>query len=126
MTPEQVSLQQRIAAGRIGIPARAPVQPKGSAKFAQVLDETRKGVRFSAHAQTRLQSRNIQMTEEILGKLDKAVANAEKKGSRDSLILLSDLAFVVNVPNRTVITAMDGKSMKDNIVTNIDSTVIAS
>ncbi len=125
MSPEQVNLQQRIAAGQIGAAPKPRTVARNKANFAQVLDQAKGSVRFSAHARTRLHSRNITMTDEILGKLDKAVENAERKGSRDSLILLSDLAFVVNVPNRTVITAMDGKTMKDNIVTNIDSTVIA-
>jgi flagellar operon protein len=93
--------------------------------FAQVLEKAQAGLKFSAHAQSRLTSRNIDMTPEMMGKLDRAVEGAAKKGAKDSLILLSDLAFIVNIPNRTVVTAMDGKSMKDNIVTNIDSTVIA-
>jgi flagellar operon protein len=65
------------------------------------------------------------MTPEILGKLEKAVAGAASKGSRDSLILMKNLAFIVNIPNRTVITAMDGENMKENVFTNIDSAVIA-
>jgi flagellar operon protein len=83
-------------------------------------------LKFSAHASSRLKSRNIEVTPDIMGKLEKAVAGAESKGSRDSLIFVKDLAFIVNVPNRTVITAMDGESIKDNVFTNIDSTVIAS
>jgi len=93
--------------------------------FAQLLKEHDGDLTFSAHAQSRMKSRNIHMTTEIMSKLDKAVAGAEKKGSQDTLVLLSNLAFIVNVPNKTIITAMEGKSIKDNIFTNIDSTVIA-
>ncbi|NLL15152.1 MAG: flagellar protein [Fibrobacter sp.] len=96
-----------------------------SAGFSEQLRSKIEGVRFSAHATTRLKSRNIEMTEEIIGKLEKAVSGAADKGARDSLILMKDLAFIVNIPNRTVITAMDGESIKQNIFTNIDSAVIA-
>jgi len=82
-------------------------------------------VRFSAHAETRLKSRNIEITPEVMSKLEKAVDGARTKGCRDSLVLLKDLAFIVNIPNKTVITAMDGESLRENIFTNIDSTVIA-
>ena len=40
------------------------------------------------------------------------------------ILMNNDLAFVVSVTNRTVITAMDGSSIKDNVFTNIDSAVI--
>ncbi|MBD3345465.1 MAG: flagellar biosynthesis protein [Chitinivibrionales bacterium] len=98
---------------------------KNGIEFGRILEQSRRNVRFSAHAKSRLVSRNITMTPEMTAKLDKAVEGARAKGSRDSLILLSDMAFIVNIPNRTVVTAMDGNSMKDNVVTNIDSTVIA-
>jgi flagellar operon protein len=93
--------------------------------FSKVLAAKAKDLKFSAHAQARLKSRNIEMTPEILQKLDKAVDGAAKKGSKDSLVLLSDLAFIVNIPNRTVVTAMDGSRVKENVFTNIDSAVIA-
>jgi flagellar operon protein len=93
--------------------------------FSQMLKEKNGELKFSAHAKTRIKSRNINMTNDIISKLDKAVAGAEKKGSQDTLVLLTDLAFIVNIPNKTVITAMEGSSIKDNIFTNIDSTVIA-
>ncbi|OGJ84281.1 MAG: flagellar protein [Candidatus Raymondbacteria bacterium RifOxyA12_full_50_37] len=80
---------------------------------------------FSSHAQTRLKSRGIDFSAELMDRLSGAVDRAATKGSRDSLVLMQDLALIVNIKNRTVITAMDGKSVKDNIFTNIDSAVIA-
>jgi flagellar operon protein len=59
-----------------------------------------------------------------MSKITAAVGKAREKGSRDSLILMSDLALVVSVRNNTVITAVDGESLKDNVFTNIDSAVI--
>jgi flagellar operon protein len=95
------------------------------ASFADVFAKKVDGLRFSAHAESRMISRNIELTPELMGKLEKAVAGAASKGSRDSLIVTKQCAFIVNIPNRTVITAMDGESVKENIFTNIDSAVIA-
>jgi len=121
MTVQQIDILRQVQGLRgVGTPREA-----GSAQFAKVLQQTQQSVKFSAHAQARLASRNIEVTPEMQGKLERAVTGAAQKGSKDSLILLQNLAFVVNVPNRTVITAMDGSNMRDSIITNIDSTVIA-
>jgi flagellar operon protein len=82
-------------------------------------------IKFSAHATSRMSSRRIAMTPELMGKLEKAVTGAANKGARESLVLLKNCAFIVNIPNRTVVTAMDGESLKENIFTNIDSAVLA-
>lgn len=83
-------------------------------------------VEFSAHALDRIRQRNVQLTQDDLLKIDKAVSQAEAKGARDSLILLRDLAFVVNIQNKRVVTALSGDSARDNVFTNIDSAVLAS
>jgi len=98
---------------------------QGKVSFSDELRARIDGIKFSAHANTRIKSRNIELTPEIIGKLEKAVSGAATKGARDSLILMKDLAFIVNIPNRTVITAMDGESIRENVFTNIDSAVIA-
>ena len=81
-------------------------------------------IKFSQHAQQRLQTRNIQLTPADLARIDAAVDKAAAKGARDSLILMKELAFVVSVKNKTVITAVDGNSMQEHVFTNIDSAVI--
>lgn len=83
------------------------------------------GVRFSAHAQTRLNSRQISLGASQLDRLDGAVKAAAGKGSRDALVLMDDLAMVVSVQNRTVVTVVDKANLKQNVFTNIDSAVIA-
>ena len=93
--------------------------------FAEVLRKKVDGLKFSAHAASRMSSRGIGLTPELMNKLEKAVAGAAGKGARDSLILTKQCAFIVNIPNRTVVTAMDGENLKENIFTNIDSAVIA-
>jgi flagellar operon protein len=81
-------------------------------------------VKFSGHAQERLSASKRQISEVELKQLSQAVDRAAQKGSRDTLVLMKDLALVVSVKNRTVITAVDGDRMKENIFTNIDSAVI--
>ncbi|MGE5613915.1 MAG: TIGR02530 family flagellar biosynthesis protein [Bacillota bacterium] len=81
-------------------------------------------VKFSKHAEYRLKSRNISLTAEQRGRIGEAVAKAESKGIRDSLVLMDNLAFVVNVRNRTVITVANSDELKENVFTNIDGTVI--
>ncbi len=82
-------------------------------------------VRFSAHAQRRIQARNIPFGTEEAARLDRAVEKAAGKGARESLILMDDLALVVSVKNRVVITAVDAKSRKEDVFTNIDSVVLS-
>ncbi|WP_110933114.1 TIGR02530 family flagellar biosynthesis protein [Paenibacillus bouchesdurhonensis] len=81
---------------------------------------------FSNHAVKRLEQRGIRLQPEQLHQIESAIDNAAAKGAKDSLILMKDMALIVNVHNRTVVTAMDGSSMRDNVFTQIDSAVIIS
>jgi len=87
--------------------------------FQQELDK----IKFSNHALKRLENRNIQLGEEDISKIQTAVERAELKGSKDSLVMMEDTAYIVNIPNRTVVTAMALGSSNENIFTNIDSVV---
>jgi len=103
--------------------------PKGTARtrdFAATLkaEAERKSVRFSRHAEQRMASRGVEMTPGLLEKLNGAVDKARAKGARDVAVISATSAFIVNVPNNTVITTMTGTEMKDNIFTNIDSAVM--
>jgi flagellar operon protein len=100
---------------------------RSGTSFADVLQgkTDADALKFSAHAQTRMKSRGIDVSPQMMDKLTNAVDTAERKGSKNSLVLFSNAAFIVNVPNRTVVTAMDGENIKENIFTNIDSTVLA-
>ncbi|MBW4083249.1 TIGR02530 family flagellar biosynthesis protein [Paenibacillus sp. S150] len=83
-------------------------------------------LKFSNHAAKRLEQRGIELGSSQLDQISSAVDKAAAKGSKESLILMKDMALIVSVPNRTVVTAMDGSSMKDNVFTQIDSAVIIS
>ncbi len=81
---------------------------------------------MSAHAERRLIERNVNLNQEDLRKIADAVQTAASKGARESLVIYGDLALVASIKNRTIITAIQGKEMKDHIFTNIDSAVIIS
>lgn len=94
---------------------------EGSISFEDVLE----GLKFSKHAVKRIDDRQINLSAEQNERLTKGVAKAESKGIKDSLVMVDDMAFIVNVPSQTVITAMDERETSDHIFTNIDGTVIA-
>ena len=103
-----------------------PVTPDSKkTNFGQVLEKKLQGeLKFSQHARQRLQSRNIELGEAEMARLENAVSKAREKGARDSLVLMDNLALVVSIKNNTVITAVDEQSLKENVFTNIDSAVI--
>lgn len=103
-------------------------QPPLQGNFDKLLQEKineYSGVKFSKHAELRLQSRNINLTQVQKDKIDQAVKKAEAKGVKDSLVIMDNLAFVVNVKSKTVITAVNSSELKDNVFTNIDGAVFA-
>lgn len=92
----------------------------GSPGFAKNLE----GVKFSNHAVERMRTRGISYSPEDIAKLNEAVSRAAAKGSKDSLVLMKDSALIVSVKNNTVVTVMDKNALKENVFTNIDSTVV--
>ncbi len=92
--------------------------------FRELLSQQQ--LKFSHHAEQRLQQRGIQLQPDQLERIASAVDQAAAKGAKDSLVLFQDIAMIVSVPNRTVVTAMDGHSMKEHIFTQIDSAVVVS
>jgi flagellar operon protein len=80
-------------------------------------------VKFSAHALQRLQQRGIQLESSLKSSLKEAFNQLETKGSREAVIFSDQAAFVVSVPKRKVITAMDPSDMKEKVFTNIDSAI---
>ncbi|MGE0631523.1 MAG: TIGR02530 family flagellar biosynthesis protein [Pseudobdellovibrionaceae bacterium] len=82
------------------------------------------GLKFSNHAIERMQSRGVSFNPQDLTRLNEAVQKAAAKGSKDSLILMNDSALIVSVKNNTVVTVMDKNALKENVFTNIDSTIV--
>ena len=92
--------------------------------WKQKTGETNTELRFSKHAANRLADRNLTLSENQLNRLTEGAKKAGEKGIRESLVMVDQLAFIVNVPNNTVITAMDQTQANENIFTNIDGAVI--
>lgn len=116
---------------RIGVftPAGADVrspsaEPGAGPSFADALRSASGELTFSGHALERLHRRDIALDGARMDRLNAAVDKAAAKGARESVILIDELALVVSIRNRTVITAVDAASRKENVFTNIDSVVI--
>ena len=92
--------------------------------FAETLSQTQ-NLRFSNHAQKRLEARNINLTADGITRLSNAVDKAEKRGGKESLVMVDDMAFIVNVRDRLVVTALDSKTRGEGVFTQIDSVVFA-
>src|SRR5262245_24100682 len=108
----------------IGQPTPTPVQaPKvgDGPDFALILQDR---LKVSGHAQTRMQSRNIELGQAEWNRVMDGVDRAAAKGAKESLVLVDNAALVVSIKNRTVITAVDQEHLKENVFTNIDSAVI--
>lgn len=93
--------------------------------FRQIFEEKQAEtgeLRFSKHANERLASRNIELSAEQKQRLSGGVEKASRKGIKDSLVMVDNMAFIVNVTNRTVITAVGEGD--DKIFTNIDGAII--
>lgn len=108
-------------------PAVRPTDSTGL-RFQDILNQKtnteNQTLKFSRHAAGRLTERNIELTDNQLERLSEGAQKAGAKGIKDSLVIVDSLAFIVNVPNNTVVTAMDQTAANENIYTNIDGAVI--
>jgi flagellar operon protein len=110
---------------------KTPASPAGQASgdigakgLATELSHVKAPLKFSAHASQRLQERKISLDPSTMSKVNDAIDKADSKGIEDTLVLTKDAALIVNVKNRTVITAMDRNSLVGNVFTNIDGAVV--
>lgn len=104
-----------------------PASKRSVKPFADTLQSTMEAssqLRFSSHAQRRLNARNIQLTAQDVERLARSTDDAMTKGAKESLVLMDRLALVIGVPNRTVITVMEPHERANTVFTNIDSVVV--
>lgn len=90
--------------------------------FTQKLNDSEE-VKFSKHANQRLESRNINLSQEQMSRLNQGVIKARDKSINESLVMMDNLAFIVNIKNNTVVTALESNE-ESNVFTNIDGAVI--
>lgn len=93
---------------------------KTEINFEEFLNSEKK-LKFSAHAQKRMESRNITINSDEMKKIEESVAKLRNKGCQDSVVLSQDRAYVISIKNNTVVTIVDEGSLKDSVFTNIDS-----
>lgn len=95
-------------------------------KFTDVLSriQDKENIKFSKHAIERLSSRNIELSDNDLERINEGVGKAKVKGVREALILMDNKVFVASVRNNTIITAAVDEQLKENVFTNIDGAVI--
>lgn len=103
------------------------VKTSDGLSFQEILSSKKPSgeVRFSKHAAGRLADRNIELTKGQMERLNEGTARAGQKGIKESLVIVDQLAFIVNIPNNTVVTAMNQQDTEENVFTNIDGAVIA-
>ena len=98
--------------------------------FAEILSKKQtestdnQELRFSKHASNRLNDRNIELSDSQIDRLQAGMQRANRKGINETLVIMDQLAFIVNAKNNTVITAMDQTEADENVFTNIDGAVI--
>ena len=113
------------------IPVVKPEHPvnkvaEGKNSFDSIFKTEIDKLKFSNHATKRMETRELQLSSTDMDKLKNAVNKAEAKGAKDSLVMMDNRAYIVNIPNKTVITALDVQKSSENIFTNIDSVVFAT
>ena len=123
VSDDEVDLVEIANRGKVQKESQATGKASFKDMFSRELADNRQ-VNFSRHANERLHSRGIHLSEETINGIADAIDKAELKGSRETLILADEAAVVVSVKNRTVITAFDKNNLREGVVTSIDSAVI--
>lgn len=124
------TINKAPAAKSQNISESSEIKTKDNKSFADILisktnSEAVSELKFSKHASNRLSERNISLTDSQMNRLSTSVKAAGEKGINESLVMVDQIAFIVNVKNQTVITALDQNEANTNVFTNIDGAVIA-
>ncbi|WNB90398.1 TIGR02530 family flagellar biosynthesis protein [Bacillus sp. NEB1478] len=121
-------MSERIHVHQMYQPALLPkriTHSEGEITFQSLLDkQLNPSITISKHAKRRLEDRNIQITDASWNKIGMKMKEAEKKGVKDSLVILKDVTLVVNAPNQTVITALTRSEAHSQIFTNINGAIV--
>ncbi|MCM1178744.1 MAG: flagellar protein [Clostridium sp.] len=124
-----VSIEQMKDTYLTNYKAERQAEKKAAVSFEEMLikaseQSVSNEVTFSKHANDRLASRNINLNDEQMERLHNGIRQAKEKSIKESLVMMDNIAFIVNIKNNTVITAMDQDTNDSNVFTNIDGAVI--
>jgi flagellar operon protein len=89
-------------------------------------EDTAASVKISSHAQKRIQSREIQFDSTTLKTLDQVLEIGTQKGSKSTLVMAQNQAFILSIKDRTLVTALKQEEMNEYFFTNIDSVFVSS
>lgn len=106
---------------------RIDKQVKVNKDFNRILESIQSKsdeITFSKHATERLSSRDMDLNQDEIIRLETAFNKAESKGVKDALFLMDDKAFIASIKNKTIITTVSKEQLKENVFTNIDGAVI--
>ena len=109
-------------------PGAGANEPVSGPSFANVLAQSTQAAaapKFSRHALERVNQRGINLDQPTMQRLTGGMSRASAKGSKDAVVFVDNTAFVVSVPNNTVVTAVGSEHMREHVFTNIDSAVFA-
>ena len=126
---KQFSSIEQVTGKYLKKSSQGQMAPGAEVSFGEILRQKQSVndspyLKFSKHASMRLESRNIELSTEQQERLETGAQKAEAKGMKESLVIVDSYSFIVNLPNKTVVTAMDHTESKENIFTNIDGAVI--
>ena len=126
---KQFSSIEQITDQYLKLNSQGTAAMEGELSFGDILKQKQSVsesslLKFSKHASMRLKSRNIELSTEQKERLETGAEKAEANGMRESLVIVDSYSFIVNVPNKTVVTAMDQTESDENVYTNIDGAVI--
>ena len=112
---------------KVDVSNRLSKNSEGS-EFKNLLSEIKEkpihsGINLSTHAAKRLAERQIDFNGEEYLKVKEAITRLKAKGGKDSLVITDKAAYIVDVANEKVVTAVDKMSMNESVFTKIDSTV---
>lgn len=101
-----------------------PTKNNSQPAFHSFLHEQLNSITISKHAKQRIENRGIEIDGSAMNQLNEAMDKLSKKGSKDSLILLNQVAYIVNPQKKVIITCVDKENMQENIFSGIDSAII--
>jgi flagellar operon protein len=84
------------------------------------------GINLSVHAAKRLHERSIDIDSDEYMKLKEAMGKLKEKGGNDSLVITPKAAYIVDVGNNKIVTAINKESLSENVFTKIDSTLFVN
>ena len=124
LIPNVTSLPQEKAGTKANT-----LKPGQSSEFQSLFNEqignqtVNQGINLSSHAAKRINERQIDIDNGEYLKLKEAIGKLKSKGGKDSLVVTEKAAYIVDVPNNKIVTAINKESLAENVFTKIDSTL---